>query len=57
MLKQWFYSKPWQVINCIMEIRPAGEFSLHVQSPTGHEDVLQGCFLEVLKEESNHYLK
>ncbi len=51
MLKQWFYPKPWQVINCIMDIRPAGEFSLHVQSPTGHEDVLQGCFLEVLKEE------
>lgn len=50
-LVRWFTPKPWETIDCKIDLRPGGQFSTTMRSPEG---VVQpegsGCFLEIEKE-------
>lgn len=48
-LKRWFTPRPWETIECEIDLRPGGVFSTTMRSPDG--DVMPadpGCYLEVV---------
>jgi uncharacterized protein YndB with AHSA1/START domain len=47
-LKECFCPKPWGVARCTVDVRPGGEFSTVMLSPTGEEFPNSGCFIEVV---------
>ncbi|MEZ4223560.1 MAG: SRPBCC family protein [Polyangiaceae bacterium] len=47
-LKQWFTPKPWQTVDCEIELRPGGIFKTVMRSPEGDEFPNAGCYLEVV---------
>ena len=47
-LKEWFCPKPWQTVECEVDLRPGGIFSTVVQSPEGQRFPNVGCYLEVI---------
>jgi uncharacterized protein YndB with AHSA1/START domain len=49
LLKQWFTPKPWQTVDCEIDLRPGGIFRTVMRSPEG-EDMPPGtgCYLEVI---------
>lgn len=49
-LKQWFTPRPWETIECEIDLRPGGVFSTTMRSPEG--EVMPsspGCYLEVIE--------
>jgi uncharacterized protein YndB with AHSA1/START domain len=46
-LKGWFCPRPWQVVDCVIDLRPGGEFSTTMQGPDGETHAGTGCFLVV----------
>lgn len=51
LLKKWFCPKPWQTVDCRVDLRPGGEFYTVMQSPEGTKFPSTGCFLDVVKHE------
>lgn len=47
-LKQWFAPKPWQTVDCKIDLRPGGLFRTVMRSPEGKEFPGDGCYLEVV---------
>jgi uncharacterized protein YndB with AHSA1/START domain len=50
LLKQWFTPRPWQTLECEIDLRPGGIFRTAMASPDG--EVMQsspGCILEVVE--------
>lgn len=50
-IKNWFCPKPWQTVECEMELRPGGKFFTVMQSPEGQKFPSTGCFLELVPYE------
>jgi len=46
-VKAWFTPRPWQTIDCEIELRPGGRFSTVMRDPDGNEFPNTGCYLEV----------
>lgn len=51
LLKKWFVPRPWQVIECEVDLRPGGIFRTMMQSPEGEKFPTGGCYLEVVENE------
>ena len=51
LIKKWFCPKPWQTVDCRVDLRPGGEFYSVMQSPEGQNFPNTGCILEVSKNE------
>jgi uncharacterized protein YndB with AHSA1/START domain len=48
-LKKWFTPKPWETVDCEIDLRPGGVFSTTMRSPSGETMPMDpGCFLEVI---------
>ncbi len=47
-LKHWFTPKPWQTVDCKIDLRPGGLFHTRMRSPQGEEFPGDGCYLEVV---------
>ena len=50
LLMQWFCPKPWQVVDCQIDLRPGGAFNTVMRGPEGEEIPNQGCFLEIVQD-------
>ena len=50
-LKEWFTPAPWKTVECRVDLRPGGEFYTLMRSPDGHDNPLNGCFLEIVENE------
>jgi len=50
-LMQWFCPKPWQTVECEIDLRPGGIFRTVMQSPEGQRFPNEGCFLEIVPNE------
>ena len=50
-LKKWFTPKPWETIDCEIDLRPGGIFRTTMRSPEGEEFPNLGCYLEVVENE------
>jgi uncharacterized protein YndB with AHSA1/START domain len=49
-LKQWFAPKPYETVECEMDLRPGGIFRAVMRSPEGETmDEGAGCILEVVE--------
>ena len=49
-LKQWFTPKPWETVDCEIDLRPGGIFSTTMRSPEGEVmPANPGCYLEVVE--------
>jgi len=49
-LKRWFTPKPWQTIDCEIDLRPGGVFRTTMRSPEGEVmPTNAGCYLEVVE--------
>lgn len=50
-LKKWFTPRPWETVECRIDLRPGGEFFTQMRSPEGENmEGGSGCYLEVEKE-------
>lgn len=50
-LMKWFTPRPWQTVDCRIDLRPGGEFYTVMRSPEGETmPGGSGCYLEVEKE-------
>jgi uncharacterized protein YndB with AHSA1/START domain len=50
-LMPWFCPKPWQTVECRIDLKPGGEFFTQMRSPEGENmEGGSGCYLEVEKE-------
>ena len=47
-LKKWFTPKPWETIDCEIDLRPGGMFRTVMRSPEGQEFPSMGCYLEII---------
>ncbi len=50
-IKKWFTPKPWQTVECEIDLRPGGIFRFVMRSPEGEEFPHVGCYLEVIENE------
>lgn len=50
LLKQWFCPKPWQTVECRIDLRPGGEFYTDMRGPNGEGHSGASCFLEIIPE-------
>jgi uncharacterized protein YndB with AHSA1/START domain len=50
-LMPWFCPKPWQTIECDIDLRPGGIFRTVMRGPEGQTMDNPGCYLEVVKLE------
>jgi uncharacterized protein YndB with AHSA1/START domain len=50
-LKAWFCPRPWQTVECEIDLRVAGKFSTVMRSPDGKDYPNEGCYLEIVPEE------
>lgn len=49
-LKKWFTPKPWETVECEIDLRPGGIFSTTMRSPEGEVMPADpGCYLEVVE--------
>lgn len=49
-LKQWFTPKPWETVECEIDLQPGGIFSTTMRSPEGEVmPANPGCYLEILE--------
>ncbi len=46
-LMQWFTPRPWQTVECEIDLRPGGKFFTVMRDPDGNEYPSLGCYLEV----------
>ena len=46
---KWFTPRPWETIDCRMDLRPGGEFFTMMRSPEGEEYPNSGCYLEIVE--------
>jgi uncharacterized protein YndB with AHSA1/START domain len=51
LVKQWFCPKPWQTVDCRIDLRVGGEFYSVMQSPEGEKFPGTSCFLEVIPQQ------
>jgi len=50
-LKKWFCPRPWETVDCRIDLRPGGEFYTAMRSPEGETmEGGAGCYLEVEPE-------
>ncbi|MEX0840073.1 MAG: SRPBCC family protein [Parvibaculum sp.] len=50
-LKKWFTPRPWETVDCRIDLRPGGEFYTAMRSPEGETmEGGSGCYLEIEKE-------
>lgn len=50
-LMPWFCPRPWQTVDCRIDLRPGGEFYTQMRSPDGEDmEGGSGCYLEVVPE-------
>ncbi|MFO0600872.1 MAG: SRPBCC family protein [Myxococcaceae bacterium] len=47
-LKPWFCPRPWQVTDCVIELRPGGRFFFAMRGPKGETSSFDNCVLEVV---------
>lgn len=51
-LVHWFTPKPWETVDCEIDLRPGGIFRTVMRSPEGEDmDGGAGCYLEVVENE------
>jgi uncharacterized protein YndB with AHSA1/START domain len=50
-LLQWYTPRPWQTIECEINLRPGGIFRTMLQSPEGKRFPYVGCYLDVVENE------
>ncbi len=48
LLKKWFCPRPWQTVECAMDLFPGGKFYTVMQGPEGQQIANTGCFLEII---------
>jgi len=48
LLKQFFTPKPWETLECEIDLRPGGVFRTVMRSPEGEEFDNTGCYLEIV---------
>lgn len=49
-LKRWFTPKPWETVDCQIDLRPGGVFSTTMRSPEGEVMPADpGCYLEIVE--------
>lgn len=49
-LMKWFTPKPWETVDCEIDLRPGGVFSTTMRSPEGEVMPADpGCYLEVIE--------
>lgn len=48
-IKAWFCPRPWETIDCRVDLRPGGEFYSVMRSPEGQEFPNVGCYLEIVE--------
>lgn len=52
LLEEWFCPKPWKVTKAIVDLKPGGRFYTMMKGPNpGEENGIEGCFLEIVKDE------
>lgn len=49
-LKKWFTPKPWETVDCEIDLRPGGMFRTVMRSPEGQEFPGMGCYLEIIPQ-------
>lgn len=47
IVKQWFCPKPWQTVECEIDLKPGGRFYTCMQGPNGENVGGEGCILIV----------
>ena len=50
-VKEWITPKPWQTIECQIDLRPGGIFRFVMQSPEGQKFPHVCCYLEIVPNE------
>ena len=50
-LKQWFAPKPYQIVECTLDLAPGGEFSFRMNGPDDFDQTELSCVLEVVEGE------
>jgi uncharacterized protein YndB with AHSA1/START domain len=50
-VKHWFAPKPFETVECEIDLRPGGRFRTVMRSPEGELYDNTGCFLEVVEHE------
>lgn len=48
---KWFTPKPWETVECEIDLRPGGKFYTVMRSPEGEDHPNVGCYLEVVENE------
>jgi uncharacterized protein YndB with AHSA1/START domain len=49
-IKRWFTPRPWETVDCEIDLRPGGVFSTTMRSPEGEVmPASPGCYLEVVE--------
>ena len=48
LVKQWFTPKPWQTVECDIDLRPGGLFRTVMRSPEGQDHENIGCYLDII---------
>lgn len=51
LLKPWFCPRPWQTVECDIDLRPGGTFRTVMQGPNGERVDNIGTYLEVIENE------
>ncbi|MDX1951883.1 MAG: SRPBCC family protein [Verrucomicrobiota bacterium] len=49
-LMKWFTPKPWDTVECEIDLRPGGKFRTVMRSPEGENFPNIGCYLEIIPE-------
>jgi uncharacterized protein YndB with AHSA1/START domain len=50
-LKQWFAPKPYEIVECTLELTPGGEFSFRMNGPDDFDQKELSCVLDVVEGE------
>ena len=48
-LVKWFAPRPWECVDCSIDLRPGGVFYTVMRGPEGEEHGGAGCYLEVVE--------
>ena len=51
LVKKWFCPKPWQTVDCRIDLKAGGEFFTVMQSPEGQKFPSAGCFLDIVPQQ------